>query len=139
MFYGPPRALCCAGDAASFRVSSDGRALGTIRDDAAALTCCQGRMFVGDPSGRDVLRLGPVPLCTCAALCPCVAEEIIPVFESAGASPVAELRRPRLACHELFGLTNRFVVTFDGVADPDRRRLLFAAGLAWDLCYWEQK
>ena len=61
------------------------------------------------------------------------------MFEAASAAPVGTLRRPRLACHELFGLTNRFVVGFDGVSDPDRRRLLFAAGLAWDMCYWEPK
>mmetsp|Transcript_37345 Transcript_37345/g.76608 ORF Transcript_37345/g.76608 Transcript_37345/m.76608 type:complete len:268 (-) Transcript_37345:112-915(-) len=121
-----------------FIVRKGNEVLGSILDPSGPAFQCKGNSLIRDATGCTLYETGPLCLCSSARCCPCLEEEAVHVTTPAG-ERVASITRKAMTCAELCGKMNRFVVDFGSVRDPTHRALIFAAGMMFDLQYWEQK
>lgn len=120
-------------------VKRAGTVVGTITDPPGQLFCCKANFIIRDASGNEIFEVGPHTLCQFGQCCPCLADEVVKVHDARSGAEVARISRLKMTCLEICQKTNRFTVDFGQVQDPNHKALIFAAGLFFDMQYWEVK
>ena len=127
----------CLAEPSELKVVDGGEVLGSVVDPPGPVFWCKANSFVKNAQGHEIFSTGPTSVVP-SLFCPCCCADVIPVFDTTGRQ-AATITRPPLTCCEILTKTNRFVVDFGTVNEPTKRKLLFAAGIAHDLNYWEVK
>mmetsp|Transcript_16432 Transcript_16432/g.39431 ORF Transcript_16432/g.39431 Transcript_16432/m.39431 type:complete len:271 (-) Transcript_16432:53-865(-) len=132
--------LCIAArDLPTMVVRKGDEVIGSVIDPPMALFYCNANARILDAEQHTIFVCGPVSLCTCGIVCACCSDMEVPITAADSGEHVATITRKALTFAECMGNFNRFAVDFGSVQDPTHRALILAAGMLFDLQYWDQK
>lgn len=110
----------------------EGDLVGTVEDPCRCCTMDQ-QVYGKD---KNLLFTTAGSICQFGMCCPCCAPIHFDVKQ--GGSDVASIEKMTLSCAEMCTKTNRFLVNFDKITDPEAKRMLLASAMLLDLGYFEQ-
>jgi len=126
----PFQGWCCMRP--SFSVSSSGQQIGEVDDPCR---CCLVEQEVYGPNKNFIFKTAGT-LCQTGIWCSMCAGVYFDVTKHG--QKVAQIERLPMETEECCLMTNRFMIDFNSIQDPQERKMLLASAMLLDLAYFEE-
>lgn len=124
---------CCCRPSFEVFGPDRGTKIGNIEDPCR---CCHMDQQIYDAAGSLIYTTNG-SICQCGICCPLCADVTFEIRRKGGES-VGTIKKLSLNCEDCCLKTNRFIIEYNGINQPNHKRMLFAAAMLLDLEYFEE-